>query len=234
MARDVTRPFSPQAATLALLVMSLTAHATAQAVEAPSTPYGSAAAPAAAQSSAQVPGASAAAPNATPVAAPTGAHPESIIDLNVQRLRLNGRIVEAELARKRQRIAGPLTLVLTSFTVGTFCAMVAIGSGSAVGRIKSDARDGTYHKVHDYNDDGSVDHSDVVSARRLSLGYAGTAILSLAAGGLGVWWFTRRTQVRSRIDRELRGLQVERNVLELKLDGHVSSTGASADVGFSF
>ena len=63
-----------------------------------------------------------------------------------------------------------------------------------------------------------------------TIAFSTVSIVHLGLAAFGSWWLSKRLDARQRLDRELGGLDVERKVLQLKLDLTADANGASAQI----
>lgn len=154
--------------------------------------------------------------------------------LRVELLTLDARIARNRMERKRLNTWGPVTLLATGYTVGTFFAIGALTGIGTRNDINRNIDRGEYDPDHDYNDDGVVDATDRRINRSGTIFVATVAAVHLGLGALGTWWLVKRAKGRERLDHERVDLTVQRKLLELKLDAAVSANGFSAQVGGTF
>ncbi len=221
VAQDVPTAPSPRAA-----APGQTPYPTAEAVE-PNT--GSAMPATASGSATKAPGLRGVGPAFKP---PVGREERGA--LRAELLSLDGLVAHNRTERNRLKTWGPLTLLITGYTVGTFFAIGALtGIGTRLDVNRNITRN-EYDPDNDFNDDGVVDAADRQINRAASIGVATVAALHLGLGALGTWWLVKRAQGRERLDHELIDLTVQRRLIELKLDAAVSANGFSAQVGGTF
>jgi len=156
------------------------------------------------------------------------------LDLTIQKIRLERRADIVQLARDRQGRAGPITLMAVGYTIGAFFAIGTLASIGSLQDIKSDIEYGAYDENHDFNDDGRIDERDKREARVNALTFFAISAVHLGFGALGTWWLMKRSEKRSKLDRELLELEADRKILALKLDLALNSQGATGVLRGSF
>lgn len=147
-------------------------------------------------------------------------------DLTIELVRLEQRLVEAEETRGQQGIGGPVSLIIVGSAVGTFLGVGALAFGSSIGDVKRDIDRGSYDEFNDENGDGVVDNRDLKILRRFTIAFSTVAIAHFGLAAFGTWWLSKRSSTRQRLDRELGGLEVERKLLQMKLNVSADANGA--------
>jgi hypothetical protein len=147
-------------------------------------------------------------------------------DLTVELKHLEQRVVDAEEMRGRQGTAGPVSLIIVASLVGSFFSVGALAEGFALSEIKRNIDQGSYDESNDTNGDGVIDSQDRDNERRVAIAFSAVAITHLGLAAFSTWWLSKRMSARSRLDRELGGLEVERKALQLKLDVSADANGA--------
>lgn len=156
------------------------------------------------------------------------------VALRAELLSLDALAAHNRVERKRLNTWGPVTLLATGYTVGTFFAIGALTTIGTRNDVNRNIDRGEYDPDNDFNDDGVVDATDRQINRSTAIIVTTVAAAHLGLGALGTWWLIKRARGRERLDHELVDLTVQRRLLELKLDASVSANGFSAQVGGRF
>lgn len=146
--------------------------------------------------------------------------------LAIQLVLLDGQIADLSEARESQGLVGPIALIVLGSAVGTFFGLGAIALGSMLSDVKDDLHNEDFGLFSDVNSDGVVDEKDLRGARRETAAVASISILHLGLAAFGGWWVGKRLSARHAMDARLRRLNVERQVLDVKLDMRADSGSA--------